>query len=82
MSKLLKSQAVSLPETKSHQGKYLTKHVGFIRAEAKKAKKVGKVIMRKVATSREKVSKTQNRQRKTRPISVCECLSVIFKMLH
>jgi len=55
MSKLLKSQAVRLPETKNQQGKYLTKHVGSIYAYAKKAKKVGKVIMRKVATSKEKV---------------------------
>jgi len=38
-----------------------------------------KVMMRKVATSRKR--KTHNRQSKTKPISVCECLIVIFKML-
>jgi len=43
-----------------------------VHAYAKKAEKIGKAIMRRVATSRK--SKTHNRQWKTRPISVCECL--------
>ena len=30
---------------------------------------------------KQKKSKTRNRQGKTRPISVCECLIVIFQML-
>ena len=46
---------MGLAETKSQQGKYFTRHVGSIHALVNKAKKVGKVIMRKVATSREKV---------------------------
>jgi len=38
MSKLLKSQAVGLPETKNQQ-EHLTKHVGAIDAFVKEAKK-------------------------------------------
>jgi len=37
-------------------------------------------MLRKVATSRK--SKTHNRQWKTRPISVCECLIVMIKILY
>jgi len=47
------------------------KHSESISAYAKKAEIIGRVMMRKVATSR-----------KARPLSVCECLIVIFTMLY
>jgi len=36
--------------------------------------------MRKVSTSRK--SETDTQQWKTRPISICECLIVVFKTLY
>jgi len=58
----------------------LTKRAGSINACVKKEDNIGKVIMRKVATNRK--SKIHNRKWKTWPISVCECLTVIFSMLY
>jgi len=52
MSKLLKSQTVGLPETKNQQGSTLDEKC-WVHMH-KKAKKLGKVIMRKVTTSRKK----------------------------
>ena len=57
----------------------LTKHVGSAYAYVKNAKN-RKIMIRKVATSRK--NKTYDRQWKTRPISVCECLIVNFKMFY
>jgi len=47
----------------------------------KKAEKVGKVIMRKVATSRKK-QRLMIDNGKQRSISVCKCLIVMFNRLY
>jgi len=57
----------------------LTKQVGFVYPYVKK-QTIEKLMMRKMATSRK--GKTHIRQWKTRPISVCKCLIVIFKMIY
>jgi len=44
MNKLLKSQAVGLPETKNNREEHLTNHVGAIYTYVKKAKKLEKII--------------------------------------
>jgi len=63
---------VAYRRLKTNKEENLTKHVGFVYANVKKAEQIGKVMMRKVATSIK--SKTRTWQWKTKPISVCECL--------
>jgi len=52
MSKLIKSQAVGLPETKYQQGRTFDETCWVHTCMHRKSKKFGKVMMRKVATSR------------------------------
>jgi len=47
------------------------KYDGSMYAYVKKAEKIDRLMMKKVATIRK--SKTHNRQSKSRPISVCAC---------
>ena len=69
---------------KTNREEYFTKRVRFvyeyIAEYIQKAKKIEKVVMRKVATSKKSI--THNRQWKTKHISVCESLIVIFKVLY
>jgi len=63
----------------------MTKNESFplnlsLAAYVKKAEKIGKVMTRRVLTSRE--SKIHNRELKTRPLSVCEYLIVMFKVFY
>jgi len=53
MSKLLKKQAVGLPETENQQGRTFDERCWVHTCVRKQ--KLGKVIMRKVATRRKKV---------------------------
>jgi len=64
MSKLLKSHAVGLPEIKNQQGRKFDKTCRVRICICKESKKIEKVMMREVVTSRK--SKTHNRQWKTR----------------
>jgi len=70
---------VGLAETKNQQGRKFDETCRFYTCICKERRKKEKVIMRRVATSRK--SKIRNRKWKTRAISVCECLIVIFTML-
>ena len=51
----MKSQAVGLPETKNQKGRTFDETFWVHICISKKSKKLGKVIMKKVATSRKKV---------------------------
>ena len=55
MSKLLKSRTVGLPETKNQQGRTFDEISWVHICISTESIKLGKVIMRKVATSRKKV---------------------------
>jgi len=78
MSKPLKSHAAGLPEIEDQQGRKLdeTRRVRICICKESRTNRKSNGV--KVATSSK--SKTHNRHWKTRPISVCECLIVIFKV--
>jgi len=71
---------VSLPEIKTQQERKFDETFRVRICLGKKSQKLEKLMIRKVVASRK--SKTHNRHWKNRHISVCECLTVIFKMLH
>jgi len=65
MSKLSKSHGAGLTKTKNQQGRKFDETCLVCICICKGSKKIEKVMMRTVATSRK--SKTHNRQWKTRP---------------
>jgi len=72
---------VGLPETQNQQGRIFdeTRCVHICISKVSKKRKSNN---EQGGDQQKLKSKTHNRQSKTRPISVCEFLIVIFKMLY
>ena len=72
---------MGLPETENQQGTTFDEICWVHMRICTESKKIRK-SNNEEGGDKQKKNKTHNRQCKTRPISVCECVIVIFKMLY